>query len=64
MPPILKFARLTAEDVELAAAVVRYVADRTPTIEEFDRLAELLECCADIYADEQRLYEAELAERS
>lgn len=55
--PIPRFMRLDVEDVERAAAVVRYVADHTPSIEEFERLADLLECCAQIYAEERQLFE-------
>jgi hypothetical protein len=57
MPPIPRLARLDVEDVQRAAAVVRYVADNTPGIEEFDRLADLLAICADVYEEERRRFE-------
>lgn len=61
---IPEFKRLTVEDVEHAAAVVRYVADHTPSIEEFERLADLLECCAHIYDEERRLFRRAKSKRS
>jgi hypothetical protein len=39
-------------DVEWAAAVVRYVAERTPSVEEFHRLADLLGQVAAVWAGE------------
>lgn len=56
-----KLETITHADLQRAAAVVRFVADRTPSVEEFEYLAALFEHyaeLADLYrvmTDEERI---------
>jgi hypothetical protein len=57
--PDFKLDSITYEDLRHAAAVVRYIADRSPSIEEFEDFARLLEGYAELADLYRQMHEDE-----